>query len=78
MATAEQPRKERKMNLGYEIFVGVLSILSILNIFFIYFVPDPDLDGILNIMNGLFSIIFLGDFFFRICHRSFQEPLLLP
>ena len=54
------------MNLGYEIFVGVLSILSILNIFFIYLVPDPDLDGILNIMNGLFSIIFLGDFFFRL------------
>ena len=66
MTTAEQPRKERKMNLGYEIFVGVLSILSILNIFFIYLVPDPDLDGILNIMNGLFSIIFLGDFFFRL------------
>ena len=66
MTTAEQPRKERKMNLGYEIFVGVLSILSILNIFLIYLVPDPDLDGILNIMNGLFSIIFLGDFFFRL------------
>jgi voltage-gated potassium channel len=54
------------MNLGYEIFVGVLSILSILNIFFLYFIQDPDLAGILNIMNGLFSIIFLGDFAFRI------------
>jgi voltage-gated potassium channel len=66
MTTAEQPKKERKMNLGYEIFVGVLSILSILNIFLGWFAKDPDLDGILNIMNGLFSIIFLGDFFFRI------------
>lgn len=66
MAEIEMKKEERKMNLGYEIFVGVLSILSILNIFFIYLVPDPDLDGILNIMNGLFSIIFLGDFFFRI------------
>lgn len=66
MTTAEQPKKERKMNLGYEIFVGVLSILSILNIFLGYLVKDPDLSGILDIMNGLFSIIFLGDFFFRI------------
>ena len=66
MTTAEQPKKERKMNLGYEIFVGVLSILSILNIFLGYLAKDPDLSGILDIMNGLFSIIFLGDFFFRI------------
>jgi len=66
MTTAEQPKKERKMNLGYEIFVGVLSILSILNIFLGYFTKDADLNGILDIMNGLFSIIFLGDFFFRI------------
>ena len=66
MTTAEQPKKERKMNLGYEIFVGVLSILSILNILLGYLAKDPDLSGILDIMNGLFSIIFLGDFFFRI------------
>ncbi len=66
MTTAEQPKKERKMNLGYEIFVGILSILSIFNILLLYFVKDPDLAGIINIMNGLFSVIFLGDFFFRI------------
>jgi voltage-gated potassium channel len=66
MTTAEQPKKERKMNLGYEIFVGVLSILSIVNIFLGWFIPDPDLTGVLDIMNGLFSVIFLGDFFFRI------------
>jgi voltage-gated potassium channel len=66
MTTAEQPKKERKMNLGYEIFVGVLSILSILNIFLGWFAKDPDLNGILDIMNGLFSIIFLGDFAYRI------------
>jgi voltage-gated potassium channel len=64
--TATEVKKERKMNLGYEIFVGVLSILSILNILLIYLVPDSDLDGIINIMNTLFSIIFLGDFFYRI------------
>ena len=66
MTTAEEPKKERKMNLGYEIFVGVLSILSIVNIFLGWLIPDPDLTGVINIMNGLFSIIFLGDFTFRI------------
>jgi len=66
MTESDMKKQERKMNLGYEIFIGILSILSILNIFFIYFVPDPDMDGILNIMNALFSIIFLGDFTFRI------------
>jgi hypothetical protein len=64
--TATEVKKERKMNLGYEIFVGILSILSIVNILLGWLVKDVDLNGILNIMNGLFSIIFLGDFFFRI------------
>ncbi len=63
--TATETKKERKMNLGYEIFVGVLSILSIVNIFLGYFYQDADMKGILDIMNGLFSIIFLGDFAYR-------------
>jgi hypothetical protein len=65
MTTAEAPKKEIK-NLGYEIFVGVLSILSILNIFLAILYKDADMQGILDIMNGLFSIIFLGDFTYRI------------
>ena len=66
MTASDVKKEERKMNLGYEIFVGVLSILSIVNIFLGILIPDPDLTGVINIMNGLFSIIFLGDFTFRI------------
>jgi voltage-gated potassium channel len=70
MTTAEQPKKERKMNLGYEIFVGIISILSILNIFlniiYRYLSIDADVTGVLDIMNGLFTFIFLGDFTYRI------------
>jgi hypothetical protein len=66
MTESEMIKEERKMNLGYEIFVGVLSILSIVNIFLGWLIPEPDLTGILDIMNGLFSIIFLGDFTYRI------------
>jgi len=58
-------KKELK-SLGYEIFIGVLSILSILNLIIAVFVPDPDLAQVLNIMNWLFSIIFICDFTYRI------------
>jgi hypothetical protein len=58
-------KKELK-SLGYEIFIGVLSILSILNLILAVFIPDPDLTQVLNIMNWLFSIIFIIDFIYRI------------
>jgi hypothetical protein len=58
-------KKELK-SLGYEIFIGVLSILSILNLVLALFIPDSDLTQVLNIMNWLFSIIFICDFIYRI------------
>jgi hypothetical protein len=58
-------KKELK-SLGYEIFIGVLSILSIFNLVLALFIPDPDITQVLNIMNWLFSIIFIGDFIYRI------------
>ncbi len=51
---------------GYEIFIGVLSVLSIVNLLLVLLIRDPALDAILNVMNGLFSAIFLGDFIFRL------------
>ncbi|GAA3632706.1 hypothetical protein GCM10022200_14570 [Microbacterium awajiense] len=51
---------------AYEIFIGVLSLLSIVNIVLIYvFYDDPSMQTVLQVMNGLFSLIFLGDFIFR-------------
>lgn len=51
---------------GYEIFIGVLSVLSIVNLILVLLIRDQALDAILNVMNGLFSAIFLGDFIFRL------------
>ena len=65
MADVETDHKELK-NTGYEIFIGILSILSIVNIVLIYVADDPKLDTVINAMNGLFSIIFLGDFTYRL------------
>ena len=60
------PRSELK-NTGYEIFIGILSILSIVNLVLGYAVRgNPDLQNILRVMNGLFSLIFLVDFSYRI------------
>ncbi|MDL9978803.1 ion transporter [Microbacterium sp. ASV49] len=60
------PRSELK-NISYEIFIGLLSIMSIVNIALEWLVKDQELQGILFVMNGLFSIIFLIDFTYRIC-----------
>ena len=58
-------RKELK-NAGYEIFIGILSILSIVNIVLIYIADDSDLDTVINAMNALLSVVFLGDFVYRL------------
>ncbi|MEF3404576.1 ion transporter [Agromyces sp. CCNWLW203] len=60
-----KPRTELK-NTAYEIFIGVLSILSIVNLVLVYAMHgDGALQQILSVMNALFSVIFLGDFVYR-------------
>jgi hypothetical protein len=59
-------RSELK-NTAYEIFIGILSILSIVNLVLMYvFSTEEALQLVLWVMNALFSVIFLGDFIFRI------------
>lgn len=53
-------------NTTYEIFIGLLSILSIVNIFLYNFIQNPDVTGVITIMDGFLSIIFLADFTYRI------------
>lgn len=58
-------RSELK-SIGYEIFIGILSILSIVNLVLLYVVQDKSLDTVLTVMNGIFSVIFVADFLYRI------------
>lgn len=58
-------RSELK-SIGYEIFIGILSILSIVNLLLLYLVQEQSLDTVLTVMNSIFSIIFVADFLFRI------------
>ena len=68
MASVEQveQRDEELKSTGYEIFIGFLSILSILNVALIYLADDPNLDTVIYALNGLFSVIFLADFTYRL------------
>jgi voltage-gated potassium channel Kch len=57
--------KELK-NATYEVFMGALSVLSIINIFLVLASRDDVVDGVIVIMDGILSLIFLADFAFRI------------
>jgi voltage-gated potassium channel len=51
--------------IGYELFIGALSILSILNLVLLLFVKDPALETVIYVINGFMMPIFLGDFLYR-------------
>ena len=53
-------------NTTYELFIGALSVLSIVNLALYYLVPDPNTAGVIKIMDGAMSLIFLADFLYRL------------
>lgn len=60
-------RSKELKNVGYEMFIGALSILSILNLVLsTIFKDDTSLQYVVLIMNAFFMPIFLGDFFYRL------------
>lgn len=65
--TAAETAKHRELKgIGYELFIGALSILSILNLILLAVIRnDPNLDTVLMIMNAIMFPIFLGDFLYR-------------
>jgi voltage-gated potassium channel len=67
--TAKQPRELK--SIGYEVFIGLLSILSILNLILsALFRSYQALQYVVLIMNAIFMPIFLADF----CYRLFTAP----
>ena len=58
-------RRELKP-IGYELFIGALSVLSIINlVLLVVFRDDENLRTVLYIMNAIMFPIFLGDFLYR-------------
>lgn len=52
--------------IGYELFIGALSVLSIFNLVFLWIVNDPDIQNVIYLINGFMMPIFLGDFVYRL------------
>jgi len=69
-------RSELK-STGYEIFIGILSVLSIVNLVLLLAVDDASLDVVITAMNALFSVIFLGDFVYRLLTAPSQSNYFL-
>jgi voltage-gated potassium channel len=65
---AGRPKKERHelKDIGYEIFVGAVSVLSILNLVLMYVVQDKSLDTVLYAMNAVLTVILFIDFVYRL------------
>ena len=58
-------RRELKP-IGYELFIGALSVLSIINLVLLIVIRnDENLTTVLYIMNAIMFPIFLGDFLYR-------------
>jgi hypothetical protein len=54
-------------NIGYEMFIGALSILSIFNLVLSMVLPQASsIQYVVLVMNGFFMPIFLGDFIYRL------------
>jgi voltage-gated potassium channel Kch len=65
MAKKTARSKELK-NMGYEMFIGALSILSIFNLVLSYMTrQDQNLQYVVLIMNAIFMPIFFADFLYR-------------
>ena len=59
--------KHRELkNIGYELFIGALSILSIINLVLLWqFIANENIQMVLSIMNAVMMPIFMGDFLYR-------------
>ncbi len=62
-----KPQKNAELKpIGYELFIGALSILSILNMVLLLLVRNESLEYVISIMNAIMMPIFLSDFLYRL------------
>jgi voltage-gated potassium channel len=65
MALKPQQESGELKSIGYELFIGALSVLSIANMLLLFFVKDESLEYVIYIINAIMTPIFLGDFLYR-------------
>jgi Ion channel len=64
-------------DIGYEIFIGAVSVLTILNLVLMHVVNDVSLDTVLLMMNGLLTAILFIDFVYRLSTASSRSDYFL-
>ncbi len=63
---AAETRNPELKDIGYELFIGALSVLSIVNLVLLYvFRDDTPLEYVVYIVNTVLMPIFMGDFLYR-------------
>lgn len=61
-----KPAQHRELKpIGYELFIGALSVLSIANLLFMLIFKDDSLDTVVAIISTVMFPIFLADFLYR-------------
>lgn len=73
----EDPKFQELKGASYELFIVAISVLAIINLLIIIITPNEEMDQVLQIMNFVLSIIFLGDFFFRLFSATSKRDYLI-
>lgn len=68
--TNDSSKHQEPKPIGYELFIGALSVLSILNLILLLFIDDASLAIVIYIINAFMMPIFLADFFYRLFTTS--------
>ena len=63
--TNDERAKELK-NVSYECFILALSITSLANIVILLLIRQPEVETVVTAMDLVLSLIFLGDFVYRL------------
>jgi voltage-gated potassium channel len=71
---AAQPKNKELKSTGYELFILLLSLVSVFNMAIVwldFFLPvSPLILGVIEIINGILTVFFLFDFFYRLLTTS--------
>ena len=73
----DRPRASTDGNFSYEIFMAGLSILSIVNLLLALFVAQDSLDYVITIVNFLLTLVFMGDFVYRLIKADSKRDYML-
>lgn len=66
MANAGGGKTRELKPIGYELFIGALSVLSIVNlVLMVAFTQNQYIENVLIVINAIMTPIFLGDFLYR-------------